>query len=380
MVFFTDRLALDTPRRTADGYMVVRARAARTGVYDYAGYEVDPDNTHGLRDKAVVKVLRDDATVFDEASARSFVGKPITDSHPNEAVTADNWRDHARGVVMGAMRDGDYLAFDLLLTDAEAIGKIGANGGSELSNGYSSKLEFGDFTAADGTKCQARQTSIMGNHVALVDQGRAGPECAIKSGFATCDALPPAILDGLKHQEKYVPKITLDGLVVDLSDAAAVEAAIKKFQDAATAAQAELADAKAKISTLTGEKVALEKQVADAKSDLDPAKLDQRVADRASLVAKAKAIKSDIVTDGQTDAAIRKAIVVAKLGDAASAMDDGAISGAFAVIAKDIETKDAKAAALGAPVTVKDARTVTSSLRADWLAAKENAHRPAMTA
>jgi hypothetical protein len=57
-----------------------------------------------------------------------------------------------------------------------------------LSNGYTSDLEFGDFTAPDGTKCQARQTSINGNHVALVD-GRAGPECAIKDGFALCDAL-----------------------------------------------------------------------------------------------------------------------------------------------------------------------------------------------
>jgi hypothetical protein len=34
-----------------------------------------------------------------------------------------------------------------------------------------------------------RQTSINGNHVALVDRGRAGPECAIKDGFALCDAL-----------------------------------------------------------------------------------------------------------------------------------------------------------------------------------------------
>jgi hypothetical protein len=61
--------------------------------------------------------------VFDERSVRSFIGKPVTDDHPASPVTTANWRDHARGTIMGAMRDGDYLAFDLLLTDASAIAR-----------------------------------------------------------------------------------------------------------------------------------------------------------------------------------------------------------------------------------------------------------------
>jgi hypothetical protein len=32
-MFMSDALILDAPRRTADGYMAVRAKAARTGVY-----------------------------------------------------------------------------------------------------------------------------------------------------------------------------------------------------------------------------------------------------------------------------------------------------------------------------------------------------------
>ena len=180
MVHFADHLTLDAPRRTADGYMAVRAKAARTGVYQYLGSEIDPNNEHGLRDKGLVNVLRDENTVFDTAAVQSFIGKPITDDHPKDGVNAANWRDKARGTIMGALRDGDYLAFDLLLTDAGTIAKVDA-GKRQLSNGYAATLEYGDFQHTDGTPCVARQAKITGgNHVALVDAGRAGSECAIK--------------------------------------------------------------------------------------------------------------------------------------------------------------------------------------------------------
>src|SRR5690606_35580817 len=152
---------------------------------------------------------------------------PVTDDHPREAVTASNWRDHARGTIMGAIRDGEYLAFDLLLTDAATIAKVDA-GKRELSNGYGAELEFGSFTAADGTVCQARQSKITGgNHVALVDAGRAGSECAIKDGFALCDAITADELTRLKASlapstgDLPMKTLTIDGLKVpNVSDEA----------------------------------------------------------------------------------------------------------------------------------------------------------------
>lgn len=334
-MIFADRLTTDAPRRLRDGYLAVRAKAARTGVYAYAGREVDPENQHGLRDTATVNVLRDENTVFDDKAARSFIGKPVTDNHPTQPVTAENWRDHARGTIMGAMRDGEYLAFDLLLTDAAAIRAV-ENGKRELSNGYAADLEFGDFTAPDGTKCQARQAKVSGNHVAIVDRGRAGPECAIKDA-AVCDAITADRLAELATITKGTPmkKIVLDGLQVDLSDADAVAAAFDKLQTKAADAEKALTDAQAEVSKLTGEKAVVDKELADAKAELDPAKLDARVADRSALVAKAKAIKADITTDGKSDADIRKEVVTAKLGDAAASLDDAAILGAFTAIAAD---------------------------------------------
>lgn len=367
-MLFADRLTLDAPRRTRDGYLAVRAKAARTGVYQYSGREVDPQNAHGLRDRASVNVLRDDATVFDEAAARSFIGKPVTNDHPAEAVTASNWRDHARGTIMGAMRDGDYLAFDLLLTDADAIAAVDG-GKRELSNGYSSNLEFGTFQAADGTECQARQTSIAGNHIALVDRGRAGPECRIADA-KVCASLPQSFLDSLLVQENPVPKIMLiDGLSVDVGNADTAESTIKTLLAARDAATAKVTDLETQVATLTtdkatldAEKVTLTQQLADAAS---PAKLLAAAKTYGQVVDKAKAL-GVTVTDamGQTD--IIKAVVDAKIDvSLRDGWNDAQYAASFASLTKDVKPQET-VQPLGSPrvSTVNDNASVRDLARA----------------
>lgn len=378
---FHDALTLDAPRRTKDGYLAVRAKAARVGVYDYAGGEVDPENKHGLRDTSIVKVLRDERTVFDTASAHSFIGKPITDDHPSEPVTADNWKKHARGTVMNALRDGDFLSFDLLLTDADAIKKVDS-GKRELSNGYSTDLEFGDFTGPDGTKCQARQTSIAGNHVALVDRGRAGSECAIKDGFAACDALPADIFDRLTSTGDIPMKtLTIDGLrVPNVSDEA--EAAIVKLQADKAAADAKTAEAEAKAVADAATIVAKDEEIADLKAKLEdaaitPAKLADAAKEYADVQAKAKALGVTVAADADT-AAIKKAVVDAKMGEAAKDYTADHIGIAFTALTKDAKADDGKPAVQ--PIGMPLAQTPTVAVdaaRARWLNDRSSAYRPA---
>lgn len=351
-MLFADQLTLDAPRRVNGGFLAVRAKAARTGVYQYGGAEVDPQNKHGLRDTAIVHVLRDDRTVFDNAAARSFIGKPVTDDHPASAVTADNWRDHARGTIMGAMREGDYLAFDLLLTDAEAIRKVDG-GKRELSNGYSAELEFGDFTAADGTKCQARQTSIVGNHVALVDRGRAGSECAIKDGFAVCDALPSNLFDSLT-QEKPVPKImTVDGYSVDVANAEIAEKTITTLIAARDAATGKLTGLEAKAVADAATIVAKDAEIVKLTADLAAAKptLQQlRDAGKQFAVIEGKAKAMGVaVTDAMDEAAIMKAVVDKAMPGNTYTADHIAI--AFEALTKDAKV-DPVVQPLGSPLTI----------------------------
>jgi hypothetical protein len=359
-MFFTDTLTLDAPRKTKSGFMAVRARAARSGVYDYLGSEVDPTGEH-FKAADTVKVYRDAADVFDKASVASFIAKPITNDHPTVAVTADNWDSYAKGTVMGALKDQEYLAFDLMLMDAATIAAVDA-GKRELSNGYSCELVIGDGVAPDGTAYNAKQVNIRGNHVAVVDRGRAGSQCRISdsggNSFAICDANPTAITDFNNEGPKM--KIMLDGLHVDLSDAEAVKAAFDKKDAALADSDKALADSNAKVGTLTAEKAAVEKQLADANA----VDLDALVADRASLVDAAKALDSKLVTDGKTSEEIRKEIVSASLGDVAKDFDASQISAAFAVIAKDAGKAADKVVNIEVPKVTLDSASVVNSIRA----------------
>lgn len=342
------------------------------GVYQYSGRQVDPNNDHGLRDEASVNVLRDEATVFDEKAVRTFVGKPITVDHPHQAVNASNWKDHSRGAIMGALRDGDYVAFDLLLMDAGAIADVDA-GKKELSNGYAAELEFGDFTAPDGTGCPVRQSRISdGNHVALVDAGRAGPGCRISDGgnvtFETCDAATIILASDAAEEPKPMKYLTLDGLKVDLADAEAVTAAVSKLQGQLTdankakdAAETKVGELTASVQTKDGEIVALNAKLKDA--EVTPAKLQLLADARAKVIAAAQSLQPGISVDGKSDVEIRKEAVNAKLGDAAKDMTDAAIEGAFAALTKDVKAPVDNIAPLGRPLVLGDGGNVRDLAR-----------------
>ncbi len=357
-----DRLTLDAPRRTADGYMAVRAKAARVGVYDYLASEVGAPDSFKPTD--TVKVYRDEAEVFAADSVRSFVGKPITNDHPREGVNVNNWRDHARGTVMGAMRDGEYLAFDLTLMDAAAIRAV-EGGKRELSNGYECQLDWTPGTAPDGSTYDARQTGIRGNHVALVDSGRAGPHCAIKDGerFALCDANPQALHDG--KDGKMPHTLTIDGLhVPNVSDEA--KAAIEKLQGQISTLSTDKATAETQVATLTTDKatldakvVTLTQQLADAV--LTPAKLQDAAKAYAVVVGKAKAL-GVAVTDAMDEPAIRKAVVTAKVGDAAKDWTPEQVAASFATLTADVKP-GAEVVNIGSPKPFADSAAVVSTLR-----------------
>jgi hypothetical protein len=400
-MLFADKLSFDHPRKTQDGYMVVRARAARAGIYDYLGREVDPEGKTFAADQ-VVKVYRPEEEVFAQDSVASFLMKPVTNDHPAQPVTAANWRDHAKGVVGKAMRDGDFLAFDIVLMDKGIISDV-ESGKRELSNGYASVLDFTAGQTEDGQQYDARQSQIRGNHVAVVDKGRAGPLCRIGDA-ATCATLPAAELieiltdertysdgsDGHKNNaassgggQVATKTITFDGLPLEVTDAA--EAAIAKLQGQITtlttakdAAETKVGELTATVSTKDGEIAALEQKVKDAA--VSPAQLEKLVADRSALIAQAKGIEPNVATDGKTEAEIRKAVVSARLGDSAKDMDDAAIAGAFTVLAKDVKVDPVRNVLSGGITPVEDAKAEYAKARDEARKNLSDAWRPAAPA
>lgn len=341
MVQLCDTLTLDRSARIcADGSLVAEVFAARTGLQDYVGREVDPDNAHGLRDKALVKVYRPEGEVFKADSLATFAAAPVTVDHPSQAVTADNWRGLGVGEINGdVVRDGQRVRVPIIVRDAAAV-KAATTTHKQLSMGYATELVFPqDGKHPDGTVCDAYQTNLKINHIALVPAARGGPELRVVD-----ERTAPS-------EKPSMSTITIDGLPVNLGDEAAVRAVIAKKDEAIATATQAATDATTRAEKAEGEKAALQTQLDEAKAASDPAKLDQLASDRAALIADAKKVVPALDATGKSAADIRKAVVTAKLGDKAPT-SDAAIEGAFAVlIASDSKVENI------APGQVTDAAT-----------------------
>lgn len=363
MVQLFDTLTLDGAARIcADGSLVAECFAARTGLQDYRGVEVDPENKHGLRDKAIVKVLRPEEEVFAADSMASFAAAPVTVNHPKEMVDASNWKQHGVGEINGdIIRDGQRVRVPVIVRDASAVQKAQTTH-KQVSMGYTTKLDFTPGSTSDGVAYDAVQREIRINHFALVPAARGGPVLNI--------------VDERPHQEPNPMKIMIGDAEVDATNGEAVRIAVdglnKKLSDQSEqigTLTADLATANTTISTRDGEITALKSQLADA--EVTPEKLQTLADARAAVIAKAKRLAPNIVVDGKTEAAIRKEAVTAKLGDAAAEMDDAAIGGAFAALTKDAGTTPQpgpRIQPLGAPVNLGDAAAGARSAFNDMVA------------
>ncbi|KMO28726.1 DUF2213 domain-containing protein [Methylobacterium aquaticum] len=282
-----DRLSLGPAAEIAgarplgNGALVVQARAARAGnVQVYRGDEV------ARPDLAQVRIYRDPDEIFRPESLRSFGHKPVTLDHPPEAVTPRTWRGVARGHVGDeVVRDGEFVRIPMLLADSAAIAAVQA-GRREVSVGYTCDLDWTPGTAPDGSRYDARQTNVIVDHVAIVAQGRAGPDCRIGDADLT-----------------------------------------RRLAEAEARAEA----AETALAARDGEVAALRARVPDA------AALEALAAARADLVADARRILGDAFDPAGLDAeAIRRAAIARTLGEAeAAAMSPAAIEGAFRVVAAD---------------------------------------------
>lgn len=331
---FTDAVTVAGTRRTGDGYLIAEARAVRTGIQLYAGHEV------GKPDLATVRVYRAADQVFAQDSLQSFSHAPITIDHPDEEVTAENWKALSVGEVStAAKQDGQWVMLPLILKDAAAITAM-VSGKRELSAGYVCELDWTPGHTADGEAYDAQQRSIKINHLALVDRARAGSQARIgdagnwgaapisttdKEIVTMSDALRTVVVDGLSVQTTDQGAQAITKLLADLASSAA------KFTDAqndhAKALAAKDADLAKKDAEIDGLKAKI----------LSDADLDEKVAARSDLISKAKAIAKDVKTDGLSDAAIRRATVAAKLGDAAVAdKADAYIDARFDILVEDV--------------------------------------------
>jgi hypothetical protein len=173
------------PKRslTKEGWLLCEATPiARTGDMLYGAHEIAADLV--ADSEGFITVTRTPEEVFRPETIASFNGKDLVDEHPDRDVTPANWRGLTCGVVMNARRgtgaEDDLLLADLLVKDAGVIRAINEDNKREVSCGYDA--DYLMLFAADGKTPlpgRAKQVNILGNHVALVVEGRCGSRCAI---------------------------------------------------------------------------------------------------------------------------------------------------------------------------------------------------------
>ena len=179
MHYYGTRLSENISKREPEGYLLcLNVPVARTGTQDYLPEELGLTNEQ-LQAKAVnglIHVFRPEEEVFSPAALASFEGMPVTNDHPPDGVDVSNIRalqkGHAHNVRRGSGEESDLLLADLIITDPALITAILEEGKREISCGYTYEL-----CMEDG---QYIQRKIRGNHVAVVDAGRAGSRVSIK--------------------------------------------------------------------------------------------------------------------------------------------------------------------------------------------------------
>lgn len=149
---------------------------SKVGVFDYLGSEIpgaeDPDR--------VYKVYRPAEELSRQETIDSFKLMPFIDEHE---ILGKSGMPAERKGMQGTLGeqiyfDAPYLRGNIKIHSSAAQSLIKA-GKVELSPCYGCTWDKGDGTF-EGQPYQYTQRNIMGNHLALVEEGRTGPDVAVQ--------------------------------------------------------------------------------------------------------------------------------------------------------------------------------------------------------
>jgi hypothetical protein len=176
-----DRLSLAQDRSMRsydeDGRMHVEtSNISKATVNPYYGSEIPNHQQLGLEPKKVYYLLRDPEEL--KKAVQSFNNLPLLSKHI--PVSAD---EPQKDVIVGttgsdAKFEDGYLKCSLAVWDSEAIAGIESGEQMELSSAYryTADMTAGEF---NGMHYDGVMRDIVGNHVALVDVGRAGRDVVV---------------------------------------------------------------------------------------------------------------------------------------------------------------------------------------------------------
>ena len=320
---------------TDEGFLMVPARAARTGIQQYLAHEL------GLKDRepnAIVNVYRPPEEVFNSDSLASYEAKDVTNDHPDEMVTAATYKELTVGHVRGVgSQDGDFVLVDLILKDEQAIKDV-EKGKVQLSAGYSAVYDNTPGATPSGEHYEFIQRDIRVNHVALVDRARAGAMARI--------------FDNQKNGGHKMPTITLDtGRAIEVQDdatAALVQDAMQRLNDKAKDAQKAADKAQATADGLQAKLDAKDAEISELKESVSDKAISGRITAIQSAMDSARKVAGKDFTCDSLDVTEIKRAALVKLGKNVADKSAAYVEAAFdmaeekAEEAEDEEEEDKK--------------------------------------
>lgn len=295
---FQETIALDASAASqrefdVDGRMRVKcSNISKATVSPYFGREIPESKALGLEPNRIYRLLRDPGEL--EKAAMTFDSLPLMIVH--KAVSA---KQPAKELIVGTTGSGTrfespYLKTSLAVWAEDGIAMIESSQQKQLSIGYRYRADMTPG-AFEGMIYDGVMRDIVGNHVALVEKGRAGSDVVVLDSNPFEEivmrnekliaALKPylaqdadlAAVDGVLTAGVPVEGITADEAMVIATDAVAkarvglVTADEVKVQvESARKATADLFKARDEVRPLVGEVIA-----ADSAADVYKFGLEQ---------------------------------------------------------------------------------------------------------
>jgi uncharacterized protein len=196
-----DALALDkvsVRTYSSDGHLhVATTPISKAAINPYYGREIPNGKELGLDPDRVYNLLRHPDEL--KKAAATFNNLPLlsehvpitSDKHPDDLVIGSTGTD--------AAFDGPYLKNSIVVWPQEWIDKIEGEKQKELSSAYRYRADMTPGTY-DGQPYDGVMRDIVGNHVALVKEGRAGADVVVGDAAIKESTTP--------SKELHMPKLT----------------------------------------------------------------------------------------------------------------------------------------------------------------------------
>lgn len=183
-----DRSPVDSVRTVDNnGYLHVGiSNITKEQVAPYLGSEIPGFEKLGLKPDEIYSVYRPASELSKPATVESLNGIPVLLKHAEDSAEAPA-SNRVGSTGTDAKWEPPYLTNSLHIQDADAIRRINDGTMREISMGYfyTPVLRHGEF---EGEPYDVVMTDISCNHVALVEEGRAGHDVSVKDSTLTLPA------------------------------------------------------------------------------------------------------------------------------------------------------------------------------------------------